>query len=47
MTEDAIPQPATFVRGDDHLDRLLADPQIAADVAWPTPRPRKWTGSTQ
>jgi DNA-binding XRE family transcriptional regulator len=33
MTEDATPQPATFVRGNDHLDRLLADPQIAADVA--------------
>ena len=33
MTEDATPQPATFVRGTEHLDRLLADPQIAADVA--------------
>lgn len=33
MTEDAIPQPPTFVRGNDHLDRLLSDPQIAADVA--------------
>ncbi len=34
MTEDAIPQqPATFVRGNDDLDRLLAVPQIAADVA--------------
>jgi DNA-binding transcriptional regulator YiaG len=33
MTEDATPQPAMFVRGNDHLDRLLADPQIAADVA--------------
>lgn len=33
MTEDAIPQPATFVRGNDDLDRLLAAPQIAADVA--------------
>ena len=33
MTEDATPQPATFVRGNEHLDRLLADPQIAADVA--------------
>jgi DNA-binding XRE family transcriptional regulator len=32
MTEDATP-PATFVRGNEHLDRLLADPQIAADVA--------------
>ena len=33
MIEDAIPQPATFVRGNDDLDRLLATPQIAADVA--------------
>jgi len=33
MTEDATPQPAIFVRGNDHLDRQLADPQIAADVA--------------
>jgi DNA-binding transcriptional regulator YiaG len=33
MTEDATPQPAAFVRGNDHLDRLLAAPQIAADVA--------------
>ena len=32
MTEDATP-PATFVRGNEHLDRLLANPQIAADVA--------------
>jgi DNA-binding transcriptional regulator YiaG len=32
MTEDATPQPATFVRGNDHLNRLLADPQLAADV---------------
>jgi DNA-binding transcriptional regulator YiaG len=32
MTEDATPQP-TFVRGNDHLDRLLSDPQVAADVA--------------
>ena len=33
MTEDATPQPPTFVRGNDHLDRLLSDPQIAAGVA--------------
>jgi DNA-binding XRE family transcriptional regulator len=33
MTEDTAPQPPTFVRGNDHLDRLLSDPQIAADVA--------------
>ena len=32
MTDDA-PQPRTFVRGNDHLDRLLSDPQLAADVA--------------
>jgi DNA-binding XRE family transcriptional regulator len=32
MTEDATPQPV-FVRGNDHLDRLLSDPQVAADVA--------------
>lgn len=30
MTEH---QSKTFVRGNDHLDRLLSDPQIAADVA--------------
>jgi DNA-binding transcriptional regulator YiaG len=33
MTEDTTPQPAIFVRGNGHLDRLMADPQIAADVA--------------
>jgi hypothetical protein len=33
MTEDATPQSATFVRGNEHRDRLLADPQVAADVA--------------
>ncbi|MBL7496117.1 helix-turn-helix transcriptional regulator [Frankia sp. CNm7] len=34
MTEDATPQPPSkFVRGNDHLDRLLSDPQLAADVA--------------
>ena len=32
MTEDATPQPM-FVRGNDHLDRLLSDPQVAVDVA--------------
>ncbi|RAY11906.1 XRE family transcriptional regulator [Actinomadura craniellae] len=30
MTE---PEGKTFVRGNDHLDRLLSDPLIAADVA--------------
>jgi len=33
MTEDATPQPPMFVHGNDHLDRLLSDPQVAADVA--------------
>jgi hypothetical protein len=32
MTDDTS-RPPTFVRGNDHLDRLLADPQLAADVA--------------
>jgi DNA-binding XRE family transcriptional regulator len=32
MTQDATPQPL-FVRGNDHLDRLLASPEVAADVA--------------
>ncbi|HEY6857819.1 MAG TPA: helix-turn-helix domain-containing protein [Mycobacterium sp.] len=32
MTEDATPQPPMFVRGNEHLDRLLSDPQVAADV---------------
>lgn len=30
MTEKVAPQPATFVRGNDHLDRLLSDPHVAA-----------------
>src|SRR5215472_10802767 len=33
MNENATPQPAAFERGNERLDRLLADPQIAADVA--------------
>jgi DNA-binding XRE family transcriptional regulator len=33
MTEDPTPQAAVFVRGNGHLDRLLSDPQLAADVA--------------
>lgn len=40
-----------FVRGNEHQDRLLADPQLAADVArWINPvsrcpaRPRLWRG---
>jgi DNA-binding XRE family transcriptional regulator len=33
MTQDATPQPPAFVRGTDHLDRLLSDPQVAAGVA--------------
>ena len=32
MTDEATPQPSRFVRGNDHLDRLLSDPQLAADV---------------
>ncbi|KPM56552.1 hypothetical protein CcI49_00775 [Frankia sp. CcI49] len=33
MTEDAPQRPSKFVRGNDHLDRLLSDPRLAADVA--------------
>jgi DNA-binding XRE family transcriptional regulator len=33
MSEDAAPRPSRFVRGNDHLDRLLSDPQLAGDVA--------------
>lgn len=33
MTEDPTSQTPVFVRGNEHLDRLLSDPQIAADVA--------------
>jgi hypothetical protein len=33
MTDDTTPPPSRFVRGSDHLDRLLSDPQLAADVA--------------
>jgi DNA-binding transcriptional regulator YiaG len=33
MTDDAAPQAPRFVRGNDHLDRLMSDPQLAADVA--------------
>jgi DNA-binding XRE family transcriptional regulator len=33
MTKDATPQPPMFERGNDHLDRLLSAPQIAAGVA--------------
>ena len=33
-----------FVRGNEHLDRLLSDPQIAAESPRPTQRPRRWTG---
>jgi DNA-binding transcriptional regulator YiaG len=32
MTEDDSLQPPRFVRGNEHLDRLLSDPQLAADV---------------
>ncbi|AEH07954.1 hypothetical protein FsymDg_0394 [Candidatus Protofrankia datiscae] len=33
MAEDTSPGQSRFVRGNDHLDRLLSDPQLAADVA--------------
>lgn len=33
MTENTAPQPPTFVRGNGHLDHLLSNPQVAADVA--------------
>ena len=33
MTDDTPPQHPRFVRGNDHVDRLLSDPQFAADVA--------------
>ncbi len=33
MTENAPSRQRMFVRGNDHLDRLLSDPQLAADVA--------------
>ena len=45
--EDAIPQPATFVRGNDDLDRMLAAPRSPPTSLRPTPRPRKWIGSAQ
>ncbi|SBW18242.1 hypothetical protein FDG2_0586 [Candidatus Protofrankia californiensis] len=32
MTEDTSPGQSRFVRGNDHLDRLLSDPQLAAGV---------------
>jgi Helix-turn-helix domain len=33
MTDGTTPPPSRFVRGNEHLDRLLSDPQLAADVA--------------
>jgi len=33
MTDDTAPQAPRFARGNDHLDRLLSDPRLAADVA--------------
>jgi hypothetical protein len=33
MTDGTTPPPSRLVRGNDHLDRLLSDPQLAADVA--------------
>ena len=41
MTEDAIPQPATFVRGNDDLDRLPAAPRSAPTSLRPALRPRE------
>jgi DNA-binding XRE family transcriptional regulator len=33
MSENTPPEPTMFERGNEHLDRLLSDPQIATDVA--------------
>jgi DNA-binding XRE family transcriptional regulator len=33
MSEDTTPEQPVFVRGNDHLDRLLSDPLIASHVA--------------
>ena len=33
MIKDPAPEEPVFVHGNEHLDRLLSDPQIAADVA--------------
>ena len=33
MSEDTTPKQPVFVRGNDHLDRLLSDPLIVSDVA--------------
>ena len=33
MSEDTTAEQPVFVRGNDHLDRLLSDPLIASDVA--------------
>jgi DNA-binding XRE family transcriptional regulator len=33
MTENTTPQQPAFERGNERLDRLLSDPQIAAEVA--------------
>lgn len=33
MNEESTAQEPVFVRGNDHLDRLLPDPLIAANVA--------------
>ena len=47
MIEDAISQPAAFVRGNDDLDRLLATPRSPRTSVRPALRPKKWIGSTQ
>jgi hypothetical protein len=45
--QPATPDQPGFVRGNENLDELLADPQLAADVATRTPTPRSRTGSTR
>jgi hypothetical protein len=41
------PTPPTFVRGNDIIDRLAADPFIADDIAPLALTSRRWTGSTR
>ena len=44
---ERAPAQRDFVRGNDRIDQLLSDPQLAAEVAEATPAPRRWTGSTR
>lgn len=46
MSEEPTAQEPVFVRGNDHLERLLADPHIAANVAAAQADARRWTKST-